>query len=271
MTNANTRVAVIGCGHWGKNLVRNFAKLGALDAICDADEDRLRAQTSLYPGVHTVSQFADVLSDQNIRAVVLASPAALHNTHVKQALLKGKDVFVEKPLALTYEQGEELVDLARARDAILMVGHVLEYHPAVARLKEIVASGDLGQPWYVYSNRLNLGKVRQEENILWSFAPHDISVISSLLGSEPLEVSASGSSYLQPSIVDVTITNLVFPEGARAHIFVSYLELMRKVADNVVFLFEGKVIYFGSVSELEKSPHPHIQEFLAGDRVELEV
>jgi predicted dehydrogenase len=217
------RVAVIGCGYWGKNLVRNFAQIGALAAICDADPSSLRAQSSHYPHIQTVASFDDILADNGIRGVVLATPAALHHAQAKQALLHGKDVFIEKPLALHYSEGLELVELAQQHNAILMVGHVLEYHPAVVLLKDIVHCGELGQIRYVYSNRLNLGKVRQEENILWSFAPHDISVITSLLGQEPVSVSSSGGAYLQTDIADVTVSTMLFNEGVRAHIFVSWL------------------------------------------------
>jgi predicted dehydrogenase len=216
-------VAVIGCGYWGKNLVRNFAQLGVLRVICDSNESSLLAQATLYPQAQVTGSFGDVLGDPAVRAVVLATPAAMHYLQVKQALNAGKDVFVEKPLALRHAEGRELVELAAATGAILMVGHILEYHPAVALLKEIVDRGELGRVLYLYSNRLNLGKVRQEENILWSFAPHDISVICSLLGTEPIEVSACGGSYLQSGIADVTLTNLVFHGGVRAHIFVSWL------------------------------------------------
>jgi UDP-2-acetamido-3-amino-2,3-dideoxy-glucuronate N-acetyltransferase len=216
-------LAVVGCGYWGKNLVRNFAQLGALRFICDSNERSLQAQAALYPQTQVTCSFEEVLSDPQVRAVVLATPAAMHYVQVKQALNAGKDVFVEKPLALHHAEGHELVELAKAKDAVLMIGHILEYHPAVALLKDIVDRGELGRVLYLYSNRLNLGKVRQEENILWSFAPHDISVICTLLGAEPLEVSASGGSYLQSGIADVTVTNLVFGGGVRAHIFVSWL------------------------------------------------
>jgi UDP-2-acetamido-3-amino-2,3-dideoxy-glucuronate N-acetyltransferase len=217
------QVAVVGCGYWGKNLVRNFAQLNALGLICDADTRALQAQSSLYAHVSTATRFEDILESSSIQAVVLATPAVLHHSQVKAALLHGKDVFVEKPLALRYREGVELVELARDRRAVLMVGHVLEYHPAVALLKEIVHGGDLGEIRYIYSNRLNLGKVRQEENILWSFAPHDISVITSLLEKEPLAVSAAGGAYLQKDIADVTVSTMQFDDGVRAHIFVSWL------------------------------------------------
>lgn len=220
---AKLHIAVIGCGYWGKNLVRNFSQLGALRLICDSDPKSLESQGALYPKVELSDSFAQVLADPSVHAVVLATPAARHYEQVKQALNAGKHVFVEKPLALHHGEGAELVRLAAARNAILMVGHILEYHPAVALLKQIIQRGELGDVLYLYSNRLNLGKVRQEENILWSFAPHDISVICSLLGAEPIEVSASGGSYLQTGIADVTITNLTFAAGVRAHIFVSWL------------------------------------------------
>jgi UDP-2-acetamido-3-amino-2,3-dideoxy-glucuronate N-acetyltransferase len=219
----NAHIAVVGCGYWGRNLVRNFAQLNALRTICDAHPGALRSQAALYPGVTSTSSFGDVLADPAVDAVVLATPAALHYEQAKSALLHDKHVFVEKPLALHFREGQELVELAEARGLVLMVGHILEYHPGVVMLNEIVRRGDLGKLWYVYSNRLNLGKVRQEENILWSFAPHDISVISTIVGAEPTLVSSMGSNYLQQGIADVTVTNLVFPEGVRGHVFVSWL------------------------------------------------
>jgi UDP-2-acetamido-3-amino-2,3-dideoxy-glucuronate N-acetyltransferase len=217
------KLAVVGCGYWGKNLVRNFAQLRALRVICDSNENSLNAQAALYPHVDVATDLDVILADNEIDAVVLATPAVLHYEQVKQALQAGKHVFVEKPLALHHNEGRELVELAEAKDLVLMVGHILEYHPAVALLKDIIQRGELGKINYIYSHRLNLGKVRQEENILWSFAPHDISVICSLIGAEPIEVNASGASYLQTDIADVTITNLSFASGVRAHIFVSWL------------------------------------------------
>ena len=217
------QIAVVGCGYWGKHLVRNFAQLRVLAQICDENQTTLEAQAALYPHVRLVTRLEQALADDEIQGVVFATPAALHYAQVKEAILNGKDVFVEKPLALRYHQGQELVALAEARGVILMVGHILEYHPAVVLLKDILRHGDLGSVWYIYSNRLNLGKVRTEENILWSFAPHDISVICSLVGSEPSVVSSQGGSYLQAGVADVTVTNLYFTDGLRAHIFVSWL------------------------------------------------
>ena len=216
-------VAVVGCGYWGKNLVRNFAQLGVLRTICDANPATLDHLTGLYPGVTPTTTFKDVLADPDIRGVVIATPAATHFAIAYEALEAGKDVFVEKPLALKVEDGERLVEKANRTGQVLMVGHLLEYHPAIIKLKELVASGKLGKIKYIYSNRLNLGKVRTEEDILLSFAPHDISVILSLLGESPREVSAHGGEYLNQGIADVTVTTMTFAAGTKAHIFVSWL------------------------------------------------
>lgn len=216
-------IAVIGCGHWGKNLVRNFSELGALRAVCDENQASLERVKASYPGVKVTQHFADILEDEDVRACVIAAPAALHYGLARRALLAGKDVFVEKPLALRVAEGQELVTLAEQGKQVLMVGHLLQYHPAVVRLKQLVDDGSLGKIQYIYSARLNLGKVRTEENILWSFAPHDISVILRLLGEMPVEVAAHGGSYLNSKIPDVTVTNLSFAGGMRGHIFVSWL------------------------------------------------
>ena len=220
---ADRCVAVVGCGYWGKNLVRNFAGLRALRWICDEDDSALDAQKEVAPGVGRTQSFQEVLADDQVKGVVIATPAGLHFSQARQALEAGKDVFVEKPLALRYAEGKELVDLARERKAVLMVGHILDYHPAVVLLKKVVHDGELGKVRYIYSTRLNLGKVRQVENILWSFAPHDISIIIGLLDEAPSSVRAMGGNYLQKGIADVTLTTLEFPSGASAHTFVSWL------------------------------------------------
>lgn len=216
-------IAVVGAGYWGKNLVRNFAQLGALHTVCDTDENNLAA----LPPMQEVVQERDyrkVLNSTAIAGVVLATPARLHHRMVKDALQAGKDVFVEKPLALTVQDGAELVRLAGDLKRVLLVGHLLEYHPAMKVLRAIAANGDLGKIQYIYSNRLNLGKLRTEENVLWSFAPHDIAAILGILGDElPVEVSAHGASYLNSHIDDVTLSTLTFASDVRAHIFVSWL------------------------------------------------
>ena len=217
-------IAVVGCGYWGKNLVRNFSELGALRTVCDVSPALLAEAAAQYPDARMEPDFEKVLKDPEVKGVVVASPAALHHDLVLKAIQAGKDVFVEKPLALTVAEGQDMVDAAEEHDRILMVGHLLEYHPAIAKLKELVEKGVLGRIQYIYSNRLNLGKFRTEENILWSFAPHDISVILLMLGGEmPVEVSAHAGYYLRPDIADVTMTSLVFRDGVRAHMFVSWL------------------------------------------------
>ena len=216
-------IAVIGTGYWGKNLARNFAQLGVLKLICDKNETVLAQLAVEYPQIDTCLALQDVLTRQDIHGVVIAAPAEAHYVLAREILLAGKHVFIEKPLALTVEDGEALVQLAQARQLVLMVGHLLQYHPAFMRLKELVEQGELGRIHYIYSNRLNLGKIRREENILWSFAPHDISMILALAGEEPDQISATGASYLHKRIADVTMTHLAFASGLQAHIFVSWL------------------------------------------------
>lgn len=216
------KVAVVGCGYWGRNLVRNFAALGALAMVCDADASARNLASQIAPDVEVTSRFDEVLAS-SVECIVVASPAETHYSLSRQALEAGKDTFVEKPLALTYEEGIQLVKLADERGRILMVGHVLEYHPAVSSLVDLVHSGELGTVHYIYSHRLSLGIVRREENILWSFAPHDIAVILRTMGEMPLEVVATGGAYLRPGIADVTVSSLLFKNDVRAHIHVSWL------------------------------------------------
>src|ERR1017187_1568206 len=218
-----SRICVVGCGHWGKNLVRNFSQLGLLYGICESDPGRLQSFAAQYPDVKPYYSFDEMLSDPLVEAVALASPAEQHFTMALAGLRAGKDVFVEKPLALDVQEGEQLVDEARSRRRILMVGHLLRYHPAILKIQQLVADGTLGKIDYIYSNRLSMGKIRKEENALWSFAPHDISVILALVGEMPVQATATGGAYLQPNIADVTVSNLLFSRGTRSHIFVSWL------------------------------------------------
>ena len=215
------RVAVIGAGYWGKNIVRNFAALNALAAV--VDENRSTAQALCAEHGGSVVALDEVLRDASIAAVAVATPAVQHYKIAKAALEAGKHVFVEKPLALALGEAEELVSVAEHLDRRLMVGHLLQYHPAFLKLKELVREGRLGRLQYLYSNRLNFGKIRREEDILWSFAPHDLSMILSLVGQEPDAVECVGSYYLHQRIADLTTTHLSFPGGERAHVFVSWL------------------------------------------------
>jgi len=261
-------IAVVGCGYWGKNLVRNFYELKSLHAICDIDGDRLKSSQEKYRNLTIYNKFQTLLKDPNAEAIVISTPAVTHYKFAKEALLADKDVFVEKPIALNYEDGEELVLLAKEKNKILMVGHLLEYHPAVIKLKELINNGELGKIKYIYSNRLNLGKFRTEENILWSFAPHDISIILYLLNEMPHEVAAHGGNYLNPEVTDVTITTLDFPSGVKAHIFVSWLHPYKEqkliiIADKKMILFDDVnptdklFIYNHKIDWIDRLPVPH--------------
>lgn len=215
------QIAVLGCGHWGKNHVRNFHALGALAAVADADQDLTGRMADEF-GV-AAQDLDAILADDAIDGVVIAAPAEAHATLAIQAFAAGKHVFVEKPLALTLIEAQEVLDAAEKAGRVLMVGHLLQYHPAFIKLNELIADGVLGKLQYIYSNRLNFGKIRREENALWSFAPHDISMILTLVGEEPDSVTAVGANYLHDVIADVTTTHLRFPSGIKAHVYVSWL------------------------------------------------
>lgn len=216
-------VALIGHGYWGRNLARVFHELGALYAVCDSSPEGLASAKERYPGIRLESDPLALLKDAEVQAVAVATPAESHYRLGRAVLDAGKDLFIEKPLALRASEAERLVALAEARSRVLMVGHLLRYHPGILKLKELCTGGVLGRIEYVYSHRLNLGKVRREENALWSFAPHDVSVLLHLFEMMPLQISAVGGTYLQPNIADVSVSNLLFDGGARAHIFVSWL------------------------------------------------
>ena len=253
MTNSISKnppsVAVIGAGYWGKNLVRNFYELGALKLICEKNDSMLSNILNKYSNIQGCLSFTDVFMNKDIEGVVISTPAETHFQLAREALLRGKNVFVEKPLVLREEEGEELITLANKGNKVLMVGHLLQYHPVFVRLKEIASEGFLGRINYIYSHRLNLGKIRREENILWSFAPHDISMILSLAGEEPESVLATGGNYLHQKIADVTTTHLAFPSGLRAHIFVSWLHPYKD--QKLVVVGERKMAVFDDTQPWE--------------------
>lgn len=252
-------VAVAGHGYWGKNLVRNFFELGVLRTVCDGNPQAEASVRAKYPDVAFCRDFSEVLSDNEIQAVVLATPAGLHFEMAKRALLAGKDVFVEKPLALSAVEGSELVELAARNRRILMVGHILQYHPAVRKLKELIDGGALGRIEYIYSNRLNIGKIRTEENILWSFAPHDISVVLGLLGEEPESVTCEGGCYLSQSVADVTMSQFTFANGVRGHIFVSWLHPFKE--QRLVVVGSEKMAVFDDTAPDKLVLYPHRVEW----------
>lgn len=247
----NAAVAVIGAGYWGKNLVRNFHQLGVLKTICDQSSAIRQQMTKDYSDTMVTDDFNAILADPDIQAVVIAAPAAQHHVLATQALNAGKHCFIEKPLSLTYEEGAALVRLAETKKRILFVGHILQYHPAVVRLKELINKGTIGRLQYIYSRRLSLGKIRREENILWSFAPHDISIILSLAGEEPSYVDSVGSNFLHARIADVTMTNLKFPSGIGAHIFVSWLNPFKE--QKLVIVGSNGMLVFDDTEPIERS------------------
>lgn len=240
-------VAVFGCGYWGRNLVRVFRDAGVLRAVVEQSEAARELARQIAPGVPIQRDPNAVWDDPSIDAVVIATPAKTHFKLALAALAAGKDVFVEKPLATDPHDALQMVQLANRLDRILMVGHLLEYHPAIVALLRLVRKGELGKIFYATSSRLNLGKIRSEENALWSFAPHDVAVLLRLMRSMPSQVSATGGSYIQPNIADTTVTQLLFDSGARAHIFVSWLHPFKE--QRLVVVGSEKMATFDDVDK----------------------
>jgi predicted dehydrogenase len=219
-------VGVVGLGYWGPNLARNFDRLGETELrwICDASEEALERIRAQFPGARTTTELDDLLNDDQLDAVAIATPVPFHAEHAERALAAGKHCFVEKPLAQSVVDAERVVDAAEAAGKVLMVGHLLEYHPGVRKLKEVAASGDLGAIRYIYGNRLNLGKLRADENALWSLGAHDVSVLLYLADEEPDEMHAFGESYMNRPVEDVVFAYLRFPSGLMAHLHLSWLD-----------------------------------------------
>ncbi len=257
-------IALIGAGHWGKNHLKNLLNLGVLHSVLDPNIENIRQRKKDFPDVNYVMEEDAVLKNPGVKAVVIAAPAALHFELTREYLEAGKDVLVEKPLALTTGEGSQLLDIARGRDRVLMVGHILQYHPAVITLKGLIDAGELGDIRYIYSNRLNIGKLRAEENVLWSFAPHDISLILMLLnGQEPVHVDAHGGAYVKPDIYDTTLTTLDFKNGVKSHIFVNWLHPFKE--QKLVVVGKDKMAVFDDVAEEKLVIYPHKIDFIDGD------
>lgn len=277
LNNSKASVAVVGVGYWGKNLVRNFHDLGSLGVLCDTQESVEAQYRQQYPHVRFCRDLSVVLAEPAVTAVALATPAATHYELAKAALAAGKDVMVEKPLAINVKQGEDLVHLSEKNRRILMVGHLLRYHPAILKLQELIKNGALGKIDYLYSNRLNIGKIRTEENILWSFAPHDISVMLSLLNEMPTRVSCQGSACLNRDVADVTLSHFEFPSGVQGHIFVSWLHPVKE--QKLVVVGSEKMAVFDDTATHKLVLYPHPVEWknrvptavkASGEIVELE-
>ncbi|MEZ5197535.1 MAG: Gfo/Idh/MocA family oxidoreductase [Bacteroidales bacterium] len=249
-------IGLIGAGAWGKNHLKNLYNLGRLNCVLETSKKIQEQRQAEYPEVDFLESLDELLNRKEVEGVVIAAPAELHYTLTKQCLLAGKDVLVEKPLALTVKEGKELVDIARDNKRILMVGHILQYHSAVVELKKMIDNGELGRIRYIYSNRLNIGKLRTEENVLWSFAPHDISLIIMFMNGEfPLKVEAHGGSYLSPDIYDTTLTTIEFKNGVKGHVFVSWLHPFKE--QKLVVVGSEKMVVFDDISKEKLFIYPH--------------
>ncbi len=252
MNYANVKIAVIGSGRWGINHVRTAQQLlgDAGVVVCDADEKARQKVAAVSPGILFTTDLASVLSDASITGVIVATPAETHYAVAKRCLESGKHVLAEKPITLHAEEAKDLIAIAERCGRQLMVGHVLLFHPAIVKLKAMVSEGFIGKLQYIYSNRLNLGTIRSEENILWSFAPHDISVIQYLTETDPIRVEATGAAFLQKNIEDTTLTMLEYPGNIHAHIYVSWLHPFKE--QRLVIIGDKGMIVFEDSAKIEK-------------------
>ena len=246
------RVGVAGLGAWGWNVARSFADLKECELVscCDVDPKRIASAKKAWPWVNLAEDFDSMLRQDSIEAVVISAPAVTHYELAKKALLAERDVFIEKPFTLNVAHAEELASLAYSKNRVLMVGHLLEYHPVVRRLKSMIQSGELGDVYYIYTQRVNLGRIRGDENALWSFAPHDISQILFMLEMEPIDVSVRGQSFIQDGIEDVVFLSLYFENRIMAHIHLSWLD-PHKVRKTTV-VGANKMVVFDDTEASEK-------------------
>ena len=245
-------IAVVGAGAWGKNHIRVFSEMNKvrLKYVCDQDPSKIASLQKAYPQTEMVKDLKPILRDPEVKGVVVASSALSHFPLTKEILMADKDVLVEKPMALSTRDAEEMLKIAEMRERILMVGHLLIYHPVVDRLKEMVASGELGKLYYIYTQRVNLGVIRQDENALLSFAPHDLSVILYLLEEEPVAVTAHGESYIQKGIEDVAFLSLWFSDGKMANIHLSWLDPHK--LRRITIVGSKKMVVFDDMEASEK-------------------
>lgn len=263
----NKKICVVGGGKWGQNHIKTLYQLGNLGGIVEADAERLNELLKLYP-VEGFTELEQAL-EQDFDGFTVAVPAPLHYEVTKKIIECGKSVLVEKPMTLSTETSRELVELAERKGIQLMVGHVLLFHPAIRKIKEIIDSGELGNLYYLYSNRLNLGTVRTEENVFWSFAPHDISVLDYFVGHPAEKIVSKGSKFLQEKVYDVTITQLDYPNNVHAHIFVSWLHPFKEQR-LVVIGSNGMVSFDDATGEKEIKFYDKRIDFEKGIPVKVE-
>lgn len=241
-------IAVVGSGYWGANIVRNFAELNSLYAICEKDPDKRNELIKKYPNAKIYADYEDLLNDNAVDGIALATPASTHFSLAKKSLEAGFPTYVEKPITLNLKDAEYLTNLAQQKNLPLMVGHILEYHPALVKMKEVVASGNYGKVKHIRCSRINLGKIRSQENIWWSFAPHDLTIIFMLLNEEPEHIQASTFIPLQDGIEDTVYADLIFKNGESAHIQVSWLEPI-KLHQTVVVCEKAMIVFNDTIKE----------------------
>ena len=242
-------IGLIGCGYWGKNLARDFNYLGVLRRVSDSNNDAKNEVNRISKNILFSTDYKKILKDENITSVAIATPAKTHYKLVKEALIAKKNVFVEKPLCLNYSEGKNLLLLSKKNNVKLMVGHLMLYHPAYLKMKESIKKGKIGKVRYIYSNRLALGKLRKEEDVLWSFAPHDISMILDLVNEKLINVKAFGGKYLSNKVADTTVTLLKFRNKVKSHIFVSWLHPYKD--QRLVVVGEKGMLVFADVLSKE--------------------
>jgi len=256
-------IALIGAGYWGKNHLRTLHDLGVLHTVVDNNDSIISERQTAFPDTKYIKDINSIIVSNAVKAVVVAAPAEHHYKLTKRLLLSGKDVLVEKPLALDVKHGQELVEIAEKENRVLMVGHILQYHSAVLKLKEILDSGELGEIRYIYSNRLNLGRLRVEENVLWSFAPHDISLVLMFMGNQnPVRVNAFGGSYITDGIYDTTLTEIEFENNVKGHIYVSWLHPFKE--QKLVVIGSKKMAVFDDMSPEKLFFYPYRVDFENG-------
>ena len=269
-------IGIIGCGHWGKNLIRNFHSLGSLNSVSDSDSETAKSFSKQYD-IPSIS-FEEMIDSIDIEGVVIAAPAVLHSNLAIKALNAGKHVFVEKPLATNIKDAQSMIDCAKKSGKHLMVGHLLQYHPVFIKLKKLVLEGKIGNLEYIYSNRLSLGKIRVDENIIWSFAPHDISMIISLVNKKPSKVLAVGNQQLGRKIEDRAIIHLDFDTEIQAHIEVSWINPYKQhklvvVGSKSMLVFDDskpwneKLMFFDHSINLDSTP----PEIIKSEGIEIKV
>uniref|UniRef100_A0A7C3KTL2 Gfo/Idh/MocA family oxidoreductase n=1 Tax=Dictyoglomus thermophilum TaxID=14 RepID=A0A7C3KTL2_DICTH len=255
-------IGLIGLGYWGKNILRNLYELGVLHTACDFSHEVIEERKRSFPEVSYTTDFNDLLSNSEIKAIAIATPAVTHYELAKKALLAGKDVFVEKPMTTSVKEGEELVKIAEERNKIIMVGHILQYHPAVTKLKELISQGLIGEIIYIYSHRVNVGKIRTDENVWWSLAPHDVSLILMLTEKMPKRIYYQGLSYITKGIDDIALASLEFENGIRGHIFVGWWHPYKE--QKLVVIGSKGMLIFDDTTEEKLFLYPHKVEWNNG-------